>query len=75
MVLTVVIEDSQGTWYLRVHPTRSWDLSLQPIDRLKRTVCQGQLDNEGNASGGKPNQTYPEVQLKQLKSILSTICG
>lgn len=75
MVLTVVIEDAQGTWYLRVHPNRHWDLSLQPIDRLKRIVCQGMLDKEGQSSGGQPNQDYPAIPLKQLKSILTTICG
>lgn len=74
-VTLVVIEDAAGTWYLRVHPNRTWDLSLQPIDRLKRTICQGQLDKEGIASGGRPNQTYPEIPLNQLRSILSVICG
>jgi hypothetical protein len=74
MVLTLLLEDEEGVWTLRLHPDHTWDLSRHRIDEHAYTVCQGSITPEGDIRGSTPQGAFPRGALDQFRRVLTLVC-
>lgn len=75
MHLTLVIEEPEGVYRVRVHANNTWELTLQRVDEFERDLCSGSITSDGRVIGYPFRGGHISEVLERFHRILAVICG